>query len=133
MRIVLPVWQGRISPVLDTARHFLLVDCEGAGEVSRAERTIGADPLAARVESLARLGGDVVICGAVSRPLASLLAARGVRLCPWTAGYVDEVVSAYLSGSLDRPRFRMPGRCGRGMMGRRRRGRRRGGFGRGRT
>lgn len=128
MRIAIPVWQGRVSPLLDSAERVLVLDFEGKNEVARREETVSDAVLPARAARLGALESDWLICGGVSQTLALLLAARGVHLLPWVTGGVDEVISAFLSGTLEAPRFVMPG-C---MRSRRRFGRRDWrGFGRG--
>ena len=111
--------------MLDAARQLLVVDVEGGEEVSRREEPFGdADP-ARRALGVSRLGIDVLICGAVSRPLEAMLAASGVRLIPQTCGPAEEVLRAFRLGELTEQAFLMPGCCGR-----RRRRRGRGGPGR---
>ena len=122
MRIGIPVWQGRVSPVFDTAKTLLVVDREGPVETSRSETPLPDTSQAERVAALGRLGVQTLLCGAVSRPVASLLSASGIVVVPFLNGNVDEVIEAYVTGSITDPRFLMPGCCGR----RRRRGRRRG-------
>jgi len=122
MRIGIPVWQGRISPVFDTAKTLLVIDRQGPVETSRSEMALPETNEADRVAFLGRLGVRTLLCGAVSRPVASLLSASGITVVPFLNGNVDEVLEAYVAGSITDPRFLMPGFCGR----RRRRGRRRG-------
>lgn len=112
MRVAVPVWQHRISPVFDTAVRLLLFDVKGNHEVSRTEQFIGGLSLPARANRLAELGVDVLVCGALSRELASLLTASGVKVVPWVSGNVDDVVNCYISGKPMDNRFQMPG-CGR--------------------
>jgi predicted Fe-Mo cluster-binding NifX family protein len=114
MRIAIPHWQGRIAPVFDVARHLLLVDVEDGGEIRRQEKPLTkADPLA-RAAELAACGADMLICGAISAPLQLRIAASGVRVVAFLCGTVDEVLSAYLHGTLADPRLAMPGcRMGR--------------------
>jgi predicted Fe-Mo cluster-binding NifX family protein len=83
-----------------------------------------------RAARIAELHLDLLVCGAVSRPLAEMLAAAGVRLEPWISGEVEDVLGALTAGQLDRPRYRMPGCCGGRGQGR---GRGRGRTHRGRT
>jgi len=128
MRVALATWNGRISPVFDVARQVLVVDVEGGREVSRREEVLpGTDPQA-QAAKLTALGAEVLICGAISRPMASVLSAAGVRVLPFVAGPVEEVLAAWLSGGLPAPAWSMPGCCGRM---RRCRGGRSGGRGRG--
>jgi len=83
------------------------------------------------VARLKALGVETLGCGAISRPHAGAIAAEGIRLVPFVAGTVEEVVAAYAQGLLPGPAFVMPG-CGRRRRGRFGRGRGRGGGGRGR-
>jgi predicted Fe-Mo cluster-binding NifX family protein len=126
MRIAVPTHNGRVSPVFDTARTLLVADVEGGSELHRAE--IDLDDLGPmeRVRRLADSSVAVLICGAISIPMARLAAAHGVRVLPHIAGEIEEVLVAYYAGTLGDPRFLLPG-CGRRL---RRRGGR-GGRGRG--
>ncbi len=130
-RIAAPVWNGRLSPVFDTAQRLQVVDVEDGEVAARAEERLPDRDWARRAARLKELGVNELLCGAISRPLAGMISASGVTVTPFLAGPVDEVIAARLAGQLPAPQFMMPGcRClGRG--GRRRRlGRR--GFGRGR-
>lgn len=55
------------------------------------------------------LGVAVLICGGISRPLRQMIEACGIRVYPWMAGPVDEVLEAYRQGRLHEPRWMMPG------------------------
>lgn len=109
--------------MFDAARTLVLVDVDGERQSERRPHELEhADPLA-RAHEVARLGADVLICGAISRPLERALTAEGVRVVPRTCGVVDEVLQAFLQRRLSGPAFLMPG-CGRR--------RRRAGYGAGR-
>lgn len=124
MRIAAPIHQGRISPVLDVARRFLVLDMQEGRETTRHEILFDDTEFLAR--NVARLNCNVLVCGAVSRPLHRLLMASGVKVVHNARGPVDDVLKAYLEGRLDSPAFVMPG-CG--CQGRGRRRRRRGSWG----
>ena len=124
MRVAIPTWEGRISPVFDVARRLILVDVESGQEVARKEESIDESGLAARTRRLAGLGVDVLVCGAISGPLAGMLTANGTKVVPWICGDVENVFQAFLRGRLSDPSFLMPGCCGR--RGRGARGGRRG-------
>jgi len=124
MRIAIPMHDGRISPVLDVAKRFVVVDMDRGSETGRSEARIDSTEMAARVRRIAGLGAQIVICGAVSWPLEAMLASAGVRLIPNTCGEVEEVVSAFAAGLLTDQAFLMPGCPGRRNRRRRRRGRR---------
>ena len=119
MRIAIAVWQSRVSPVFDVAGRLLVVEAESGRETSRTEETIAEPFLPRKVRRLRELGVNVLICGAISRPLAAMIAQAGIAVIPWIAGEVDQVLKGYLDGQLPDPRFLMPG-CGRGHRWRRR-------------
>jgi len=112
MRVGIPIWNGRVSPVLDTAERVIVVDTEAGANAVREEVALAPQRLPLRTTRIAELRLDLLVCGAVSRPLAEMLAAAGVRLEPWISGEVEDVLGALTTGQLDRPRYRMPGCCG---------------------
>ncbi len=109
MRIAIPQWQGRIAPVFDVASHLLLVDVEDNCETHRQEERLVKTEFSARVAELRGYGADALIRSAISAPLRSRLAASGMQVSGFLCGAVDEVVAAYLSGTLATPSFEMPG------------------------
>jgi predicted Fe-Mo cluster-binding NifX family protein len=125
MRVAISTWRGRVSPVFDAARHLLLVDCQDGTEIGREETPVSETGLASRARRVADLGTDVLICGAVSRPLEAMLRSAGVRVIPQTCGPVEDVLRTFLSGEWTERAFLMPGCCGRRrrFRGGRRRGR----------
>jgi predicted Fe-Mo cluster-binding NifX family protein len=127
LRIAVPIWEGRVSPVLDVAERLLVVDVDAGREVSRLLVGIGPGLLPQRVRRLRDLGVEVVICGTVSRSMANMLSALGIQVFPCMRGEVDKVLRSVVRDGIPDARFFMPGYDGHG--GRRRRGRR-GRFGR---
>ncbi len=113
MRLAIPVRNERVSPVFDEARRLVLVDVENGMEQARREEILHESFPNRRARRLTEIGVNVLICGAISRPLVTLLAAFGITVIPCTVGPVDEVLAAYLKGRLSDPRWRMPG-CGGG-------------------
>ncbi len=123
MRIAIPHWQGRVSPVLDAAAHLLLVDWMDGREVGRREVLLRSQHPLERAREVAELQPDVLICGAISWPLETGLVAGGLRVIPHICGNIEQVLAAFHGGRLDSGAFAMPGCCRRR---RRRAGRRRG-------
>lgn len=113
MRIAIPIADDRVSPVFDVARRLLLVDAEQGGGAGRTEQALEEESPELRARRVAELGVSVLICGAISRPLESMLVAAGVEVIPQTSGQVDEVLGTFLSGQLVGDAFVMPGCCGR--------------------
>lgn len=94
-RIALPTWEGRVSPVFDVAEHLLIVDLDGVSQRRRQSRRLGdAEPLV-RAHVLASEEVDVLICGAISRPLEHVLAGAGVEVVSGICGRVDDVLRAF--------------------------------------
>jgi predicted Fe-Mo cluster-binding NifX family protein len=109
MKIAIPVWNGYVSNVFDFAHRLLLVDIENGQEVNRSEVELKAESLSQRAVSLKNLGVDVLICGAISRALACMVTASGTEVLAFVTGRVGDVLQAYLTGQLVKPKFTMPG------------------------
>jgi len=120
-----PNWQGRVSPVFDVAERLLVVEFLDGCETSRRLEPLDQTRPQFRVERLAALGVDVLICGAISSPLQQLVIGRGIRVLSQICGDVEEVLVAFHDGTLGQRRYAMPGCCGR--QSRQRRCNRRGG------
>jgi predicted Fe-Mo cluster-binding NifX family protein len=109
MKIAIPIWNGCVSSVFDFSRSLLLVDVEGNTESKRSEMPLPAQSIPEKANQLRTLGVDLLICGAISRPLASLIVSSGIRVLPYVAGRVDEILEAYFSDKLLQPQFALPG------------------------
>ena len=126
MRVALTSWQNRISPVLDTAQSFLLVDIDNAEIVASSSINLGSGSLLMKLDHLKKAGCSFLLCGAVSEFCRRQVVASGITLIPWLRGDVNTVLEAFVADGLGTDEFIMPGcrpRC---------RGRRRG-WGRGRN
>ena len=113
MKVAMPTWSDRVSPVFDVAKRLLVVMLKDGREASREEAAIEEPQFAARVGRITQLGVDVLICGAISMPLEAMLVSAGVRVIPHTCGTVEDIVLAFASGQLTDETFLMPGCCGR--------------------
>jgi len=113
MKLMVPTLRNRISPVLDVARHFLLVDTEGDGKTKHREFLIESTEITAKAKKIVDMGTQVLICGAISWPLEALLVSAGVQVIPNTCGIVEEVIKVFLSGEFTEQAFLMPGCCGK--------------------
>ena len=128
MRVAIPRWQGRVSPVFDVAGHLLLVDVADGAEQARRSVMIDAASPRARVLAVTDHAAAVLICGAISAPIEQALLANGVEVISQICGDVEQVLAAFIEGRLGQETFLMPGCCGRRRRlraGRRRGGRRR--------
>jgi predicted Fe-Mo cluster-binding NifX family protein len=113
MKVAIPHWQGRVSPVFDVAGNVLIVELSGGTELGRRNVTFNAETVHHRVARLAETGADALICGAISRPLEMAVSAAGIEVIPQTCGDVEQVLAAFIGGQLNGRAFLMPGCCGR--------------------
>ena len=109
--VAMPIWEGRISPVLDVAGRFLVIHYEKRREVSRREFLVAQTQPASLIKGIKEMGVEVLVCGAVSQAIADGLTHAGVRVLPFICGDVETVLQAFLLNTLDQPEFRMPGCC----------------------
>ena len=107
------IWGDRIAPVFDVARLIHLVEAEAGHVISETQESLPDEITPHKALRLAELGVGMLVCGAISRPAYSLVAAYGIHVFPFVAGNLRDVVQAWLSGSLDNDVFAMPGCCGR--------------------
>jgi predicted Fe-Mo cluster-binding NifX family protein len=121
MNLAIPIWNDRISPLLDTACRIMICSVGPGGYGEREEHDLRGLIAPMKVRRIKELGADVLICGAVSKQVAFLIDRTGIKLVPWISGPVDEVLDAFRAGLLDEPRYFMPGCRGRGRRRRRRR------------
>ena len=102
MKIGIPVWRDLVSNVCDFADTMLVVELDARGvQIGRTSAELHSRCPAERVSELRALGLDVIICGAISRPLASMLAGSGIEIFSFSRGSVDDVLQAYRSGELE--------------------------------
>ena len=124
MKIAIPIWNGCVSSVFDFAHQLLVGDAEDKKETSRSQIQLDQQAIQQRVSRLVELNVNVLICGGISWPLASMLMASNIEVIPFVTGTVDEVLNAYFNNQLTEPQFLQPG-CEPGArkgFGRRRRG-----------
>ncbi len=109
MKVLIPYWQGRISPLFDSAATVLIVDMDNGRELSRVTSALeGKDPLQ-RVRQTVSFGAETLICGAISGQLECLLRSTGLQVIANICGSVDEVLHAFARGNLFNEQFFMPG------------------------
>lgn len=123
MRIAIPKWQNRVSPLFDVAMTVMFIDVDQARETQRREMTFSNETPVARAIRVGAEQCDVLICGAISPPLEAMLHASGVRVITDICGPVNDVLAAFLQGNLASERaYLMPGSGNRARVRRRRRG-----------
>lgn len=109
IRIAIPIFHRRVSPVLDTCTRLLIIDYEGQSEIDRREVALDIYSPSERLDIVKKLNPDAVICCGISDRFDTMLQAAGIRLICGIAGEVQQVAEAFLGNRLDAPCFRMPG------------------------
>ena len=115
MKIAFAHWDHHIAPLFDTARTIRLIETDTTGAiVSQHDEFLPDGPLFLKIARLGELAVDSLVCGAISRPAHDMIAASGIRLIPFVAGTLDDIVQAFLLNRLQQQRFAMPGCFGGG-------------------
>jgi predicted Fe-Mo cluster-binding NifX family protein len=114
MKAAFAIWNDRVAPVFDIAREMVLVDADSGSVVGETRETLSSDLPVERALRLAELGIDTLVCGGISRSLLTLITGYGIRVIPFIAGDLREVIEAWVGGRLKRDAFAMPGCWERG-------------------
>jgi predicted Fe-Mo cluster-binding NifX family protein len=104
-----PVWQGRISPLLDTATRLLVLACRDGKEISRREVVLEALEPEAFADKVAELQVDLLLCAALSEDMQRALRQQAIRVHPHVCGEIGAVLCAFCHQRLGEEEFRMPG------------------------
>jgi len=96
--IALPVFENRISNRIDCCDDILLISVEN-GTVRKRQifHWALAKPLE-KIDSLTRLGVDVLICDGITEFYTKHLADTPIQVFSWVSGTVEEVLKDFLNG-----------------------------------
>jgi predicted Fe-Mo cluster-binding NifX family protein len=108
-RIAFPEWDGRISPVFDSAGLVWVLEIVDRREVTRHCVGLARHNPDLRAAQLAQLGVEVLVCGAISQPLQRAMAALGIRVIDGVCGETAAVMDALLNHGRIPPPLRLPG------------------------
>jgi predicted Fe-Mo cluster-binding NifX family protein len=111
MMIAIPHWQNRVSPVFDVSKHLFLITVQDGKETARKKLVLTSADFWHRAKALSHCGVRIVICGAISYSLETVLLSAGIQVIGFVCGRMEDVTQAFLHGRLDEQGFRMPG-CG---------------------
>ncbi|HTY24349.1 MAG TPA: hypothetical protein VMC85_14535 [Desulfomonilaceae bacterium] len=116
MRVAIPEHQGRVAPVFDSCRRILIVVQDHDRDDQVADQDWSALQRATRPGRLRELAVDLLICGGISCWMEDQIQRCQIRLIPWIAGEIWEVLTALREGRISDPCYLMPGRrrCRRG-------------------
>ncbi len=109
-RIAIPLFQNRVSPVLDSCLRLMLVDVVNGEEVKRTAISMANMALTERVDAFGRMGVDKIICAGVSDLMCKYVSSQKIAMISGVAGEFEEIINAYLCNRLDDECFLMPGK-----------------------
>jgi predicted Fe-Mo cluster-binding NifX family protein len=109
IRIALPVFHKRVSPVLDNCTRLLVIDFAQGSEISKQDITLEKFSLVERFNLIKKMNINVIICCAISEVMDHMIKGTDIQLICGIAGDVNQVIAAYLSNHLDDAAFHMPG------------------------
>ena len=99
--LAVPVFQERVSPLLDVSRNFALYEIQNGDIKQKIHINIHEDSESLRIEKLKELGVSVIISGAVSCFVSDIIRGKGMKLISWTNGPVDSIVKSYIAGNIN--------------------------------
>ena len=98
--IAIPVFEERISPLLDVAERFVIYEVNEKQITQKIIISLNAETERMRIQKLKELGVSVIVSGAVSRYLSCIIEESGIRHIPWIIGRIDDVIILYLENAL---------------------------------
>jgi len=110
MYLAIPDHHGRIAPVFDTC-HRILVLKQGPETFDHLlQENWHAFGRHARIARLDHLQVKVLLCGGISCWMEEQIKQKQIRLIPWLAGEIPEILRAFQEGRISDPTYAMPGR-----------------------
>jgi predicted Fe-Mo cluster-binding NifX family protein len=117
MLVCLACYEDRLASLLETAASLRLYRVADGGAAYAGECPLPAEGLPGVPGALRLAGVDRLVCGGATCRCVEMIAAAGIRVDPWIAGRVDEVLAALIQGRV--AGLRTPGICPRrGLSGR---------------
>ena len=89
MKIALSIWKDCVSTVFDAADQLLIFEPDGTSGYKRTTIKLISTDVKGRATEMKEQQIDVLICGAISRPLETLLISLGIRVFAFVRGPVD--------------------------------------------
>lgn len=109
MKIAIPIWGDRVATVFDAADELLIIDSNAGEPPGLTRSSIKGTTIIGKAAMLKSSGIQVLICGALPRPMEYMIETAGIQVISFIRGTVDEVFTAFLKDRLDDHVFVMPG------------------------
>jgi len=120
--VCLACYEDRLASLLETAASLRLYRVGDGGAEFAGECLMPGEGLPGLPGALRRAGVSRLVCGGATCRCVEMFLDAGIRMDPWIAGQVDEVLEAVVHGRVSA--LRAPGICprraagGRGIGGR---------------
>jgi predicted Fe-Mo cluster-binding NifX family protein len=98
--VAVPVYQERVSPLLDVAKKFALYELKESEIKQKMTIDIHTDDEPQRIDKLKEIGVTVIIGGAVSGFVSEIIREKGIQLISWITGPVDNTIDLYIKDEL---------------------------------
>lgn len=108
MNIALTVWGNRISPVFDAAQTLLVVKIKNNKIIQKSYESFDSDTIHLP-DNLKKMDISVLICGAISKVPANIIASSKIKLIAFVTGNAAQVLNLYLNNNPVPPSYFMPG------------------------
>ncbi len=103
VRIAVPEFLGRVSPILEQSRNFVIFTVD-EGKIVGRERASNPDPsLAGLLEFLKEKKVDLMLCGSLLPQTFHLLSLHNIAVIWGAVGGIDEAISSFLAGVIPYP------------------------------
>jgi predicted Fe-Mo cluster-binding NifX family protein len=113
MKAAFTTWNGRIAPLFDVAERVLVVETGMSENPNEWTIELSPETPEAKVTFLMKHNAEVLVCGAISRQVREMAEEQGLKVYPFVAGEIREIVAAWKNNTLDQYHYSMPG-CRRG-------------------
>ena len=109
-RVAIPVFESRVSPVLDSCHRMVVIDIEKGLELRRQELNLEKMSIHERIEVMARWGIRKIICAGVIDVMCKFLAGKNIILVIGIAGELEKIIKANICNSQEYASFEKPGK-----------------------
>ncbi|MCA9735091.1 MAG: hypothetical protein H6696_01565 [Deferribacteres bacterium] len=109
MKVAIPVWEKRISPVFDTTTHILIAEINGRKLSKKEKMSLESLSVFQRIDLLEKLGVEVFICGGITRPILDSIRSKNIQTFAYVCGDAETVLKAFCDGKDIKALFSMPG------------------------
>ncbi len=98
VKVAITVWEGRVSPVFDSARTLLIAEIFNSEVIGETYWDFAPGFFLHLQKMFTKLEVNVLMCGAISEEPSNIIEAAGIELISFITGEVKEVLSTYIHG-----------------------------------